>query len=79
MSVTGIIFSNIHDNNLPELTRQRTMASVPYGCRYRFIDCTLSNMVNSGVTSVGIITQTNYQSRVDHIGTGKDSRRVPAA
>ena len=72
MSVTGIIFSNIHDNNLPELTRLRTMASVPYGCRYRFIDFTLSNMVNSGVTSVGIITQTNYQSLTDHIGTGKD-------
>lgn len=72
MSVTGIIFSNIHDNNLPELTRLRTMASVPYGCRYRFIDFTLSNMVNSGVTSVGIITQANYQSLSDHIGTGKD-------
>lgn len=72
MSVTGIIFSNIHDNNLPELTRMRTMASVPFGCRYRFIDFTLSNMVNSGVTSIGIITQTNYQSLTDHIGTGKD-------
>ncbi|MBO4423697.1 MAG: glucose-1-phosphate adenylyltransferase subunit GlgD [Clostridia bacterium] len=72
MSVTGIIFSNIHDNNLPELTRVRTMASVPFGCRYRFIDFTLSNMVNSGVKSVGIITETNYQSLVDHIGTGKD-------
>ena len=72
MSVTGIIFSNIHDNNLPELTRMRTMASVPFGCRYRFIDFTLSNMVNSGVTSIGIITQTNYQSLADHIGTGKD-------
>ena len=72
MSVTGIIFSNIHDKNLPELTRLRTMASVPFGCRYRFIDFTLSNMVNSGVTSVGIITQTNYQSLADHIGTGKD-------
>ena len=72
MSVTGIIFSNIHDRNLPELTRLRTMASVPFGCRYRFIDFTLSNMVNSGVSSVGIITQTNYQSLSDHIGTGKD-------
>ena len=72
MSVTGIIFSNIHDNNLPELTRLRTMASVPYGCRYRFIDFALSNMVNSGVTSIGIITQANYQSLSDHIGTGKD-------
>ncbi|MBP5208851.1 MAG: glucose-1-phosphate adenylyltransferase subunit GlgD [Clostridia bacterium] len=72
MSVTGIIFSNVHDSNIPELTRLRTTASVPYGCRYRFIDFTLSNMVNSGVTSVGIITQANYQSLVDHIGTGKD-------
>lgn len=72
MSVTGIIFSNIHDSNIPELTRLRTTASVPYGCRYRFIDFTLSNMVNSGVTSVGIITQANYQSLSDHIGTGKD-------
>ena len=72
MSVTGIIFSNIHDNNLPELTRVRTMASVPFGCRYRFIDFTLSNMVNSGVKSIGIITQENYQSLSDHIGTGKD-------
>ncbi|MBQ7699696.1 MAG: glucose-1-phosphate adenylyltransferase subunit GlgD [Clostridia bacterium] len=72
MSVTGIIFSNIHDNNLPELTRLRTMASVPYGCRYRFIDFALSNMVNSKVTSIGIITQANYQSLADHIGTGKD-------
>lgn len=72
MSVTGIIFSNVHDSNIPELTRLRTTASVPYGCRYRFIDFTLSNMVNSGVTSVGIITQENYQSLTDHIGTGKD-------
>ena len=72
MSVTGIIFSNIHDNNLPELTRLRTMASVPYGCRYRFIDFALSNMVNSKVTSIGIITLANYQSLADHIGTGKD-------
>lgn len=72
MSATGIIFSNIHDRNIPELTRVRTMASVPYGCRYRFIDFTLSNMVNSGITSIGIITQANYQSLADHIGTGKD-------
>ena len=29
MSAAGIIFSNIHDANIPELTRNRTMASVP--------------------------------------------------
>ena len=46
MSTAGIIFSNIHDNNIPELTRNRTMASVPFGCRYRLIDFALSNIFN---------------------------------
>ncbi len=70
--VAGLVFSNIHDQNLPDLTRNRTMASVPFGCRYRLIDFALSNMVNSGITKVGIITHNNYQSLLDHIGTGKD-------
>ena len=72
MSASGIIFSNIHDNNIPELTRMRTIASVPFGCRYRFIDFTLSNMVNSGITTVGLMTNNNYRSLIDHIGSGKD-------
>lgn len=72
MSTAGIIFSNIHDTNLPELTRNRTMASVPFGCRYRLIDFTLSNMVNSNITNISVITHYNYQSLMDHIGSGKD-------
>jgi len=72
MSVQGIIFSNLHDKNIPELTRRRTMASVPYACRYRLIDFALSNMVNSGVTDISVITHYNYQSLMDHIGAGKD-------
>ena len=48
------------------------MASVPFGGRYRLIDFPLSNMVNSGISKVGIITHYNYQSLLDHIGTGKD-------
>ncbi len=72
MSVAGLIFSNIHDSAIPELTGVRTMASVPFGCRYRLIDFPLSNMVNSGITKIGIITHNNYQSLLDHLGTGKD-------
>ena len=72
MSVQGIIFSNLHDKNIPELTLRRTMASVPYAGRYRLIDFALSNMVNSGITSVSVITHYNYQSLMDHIGAGKD-------
>lgn len=72
MKAAGLIFSNIHDKNLPEMTAKRTMASLPFGGRYRLVDFTLSNMVNSGITKVGIITHNNYRSLVDHIGTGKD-------
>ena len=72
MAVAGLIFSNIHDSVIPELTNARTMASVPFGCRYRLIDFPLSNMVNSGITKIGIIAHNNYQSLLDHIGTGKD-------
>lgn len=72
MTVAGLIFSNIHDSAIPELTNRRTMASVPFGCRYRLVDFPISNMVNSGITKVGIITHNNYQSLMDHIGTGKD-------
>ncbi len=72
MTAAGLIFSNIHDKSIPELTHRRTMASVPFGCRYRLIDFTLSNMVNAGISKVGVITHNNYQSLMDHLGTGKD-------
>ncbi len=72
MAVAGLIFSNIHDSAIPEFTTMRTMASIPFGCRYRLVDFPLSNMVNSGITKIGIITHNNYQSLMDHIGTGKD-------
>ena len=72
MSVAGIIFSNIHDNNIAELTRNRATASVPFGCRYRLIDFTLSNMVNSDISNIFVITHFNYQSLMDHLGSGKD-------
>lgn len=71
-SAVGVIFSNIHDENIPELSRHRTMASIPFGGRYRLIDFALSNMVNSGITTVGIVTKYNYQSLIDHLGSGKD-------
>lgn len=71
MKVMGIVFSNIHDKEIPELTANRTLASVPFGGRFRLIDFVLSNMVNSGITKVGVITKKNYQSLMDHVGSGK--------
>lgn len=72
MTAAGLIFSNIHDQSIPEMTATRTMASLPFGGRYRMVDFALSNMVNSGITKVGIVTHNNYRSLMDHIGTGKD-------
>lgn len=68
----GIIFANLNNKNIPELTAVRTEASVPFGGRYRLIDFILSGMVNAGITDVNVITSYNYQSLVDHLGSGKD-------
>ena len=68
--VAGLIFANTKDNMLKKLTSNRSMASVPFGARYRIIDFALSNLVNAGVTSVGIITRENYRSLMDHVGNG---------
>lgn len=72
MTAAGIIFSNLHDKNIAELTQKRTMASVPFGCRYRLIDFPLSNMVNAGINNISVITHYNYLSLMEHIGSGKD-------
>ncbi len=69
--VLAIIHSNAYDEVIPELTNMRTMGSVPFGGRYRLIDFTLSNLVNAGISKVGVITKSNYQSLMDHLGTGK--------
>ncbi len=68
--VSAVIFSNSNDENLKELTSYRSMASLPFGGRYRLIDFSLSNIVNAGITDVGIITNENYRSLMDHVGSG---------
>ena len=70
-NVLGLIYSNAYDSAIPELTGLRTMGSVPFGGRYRLIDFALSNMVNYGISKVGVATKSNYQSLMDHLGTGK--------
>jgi len=67
MKCSGIIFSNIYDKLLGELTNNRTVASLPFGGRYRLIDFVLSNMTNSGLVNVGVITKYNYKSLMEHL------------
>lgn len=72
MTIQGIIFANIYDSSLGELTNKRTMASLPYGGRYRQIDFTLSNMANADIRRIGIISRYHYQSLMAHIGSGEE-------
>ena len=71
-SLHGIIFAYRSNPDLRELTQPRNTCSVPYGGRYRVVDFMLSNFVNAGITDVGLIAHANYQSLLDHVGSGKD-------
>ena len=70
--VLGIVFSDMHDDKMGDLTMVRTMGSVPYGGRYRLVDFALSNMVNAGIRDVGMLTKSNYHSLMDHVGSGRE-------
>ena len=70
MNVMGIIFAN--DATLGALTANRTMASLPFGGRYRQVDFALSNLAGAGVRHVGIVTRHHYQSLINHVGSGEE-------
>ena len=68
----GIILTKDSDNKLYDLSAHRAVAAVPFAGRYRIIDFILSCMVNSGISNVGVVTHTDYQSLMDHLGSGKE-------
>ena len=70
MSVMGIIFAN--DVAIGELTSKRTMASLPFGGRYRQVDFHLANLTAGGIRHLGIISRQNYQSLMNHVGSGEE-------
>lgn len=65
----GIIITN--DEKIPPVTDVRAIAALPIAGRYRVIDFVLSNMANAGLTNIGVATETNYSSLMDHIKSGK--------
>ena len=68
----GVILTEDTESQLGDLTAERAKSAVPFAGRYRIIDFVLSNMVNSGIYNVGIVTHYNYQSLLDHLGSGKE-------
>ena len=67
----ALVFTNTSDHMLEGLTGVRSMASVPFGGRYRIIDFHLSNIVNAGISKIGLVPRANYRSLMDHIGSGR--------
>jgi len=72
LKVLGIILAGDKGKALGRLTKKRASAAMPVGGKYRAIDFTLSNMVRSGIRKVGVITQYNPRSLMDHLGSGRE-------
>lgn len=67
----GILYANNDNDQLQGLAQYRPIAAVPFGGRYRLLDFALSNMVNSGLRTIGMITPFLYRPLSDHLGAGK--------
>lgn len=66
----GLILADDRRVNLGDLTSPRALAAVPFAGRYRIVDFMLSNLVNTGISTVGVTTFNKYKSLMDHLGTG---------
>jgi len=69
---TGIIYANSGYDSLQGLAKERPIAAVPFGGRYRILDFALSSMVNSGLRTIGLVTPYHYRALLAHLGAGKD-------
>lgn len=69
--VVGLILAGGQGDRLSVLSEERAKPAVIYGGRYRIIDFSLSNCINSGITRVGVLTQYRPRSLNDHIGIGR--------
>lgn len=70
--VIGLITTNYATKFPTVLSSVRPVASLPFLGRYRVLDFALSNMVNAGIRTVGMILPYNYRSIIDHVGSGRD-------
>ena len=68
----GLITANYSTKFPSPLTDGRPAASIPFLGRYRAVDFALSNMVNCGIRTVGMIMPYNYRSLIDHVGSGRE-------
>lgn len=70
MKTRAVIMAGGEGSRLGTLTAKRTKPAVPFAGKYRIIDFTLSNCVNSGIFDVMILAQYRPHSLIEHIGSG---------
>ena len=68
----GVIFPNSYDGLVPELVKERLMASIPFASRYRLVDFMISSMARAGIDNISLIARENYLSLMDHLGSGRE-------
>ena len=71
MKAVGIILAGGSSNKLKALARKRAAAAMPIAGSYRAIDFTLSNMSNSHMSTVAVLTQYNSRSLSEHLSSAK--------
>ncbi|MFA4970623.1 MAG: glucose-1-phosphate adenylyltransferase [Sulfuritalea sp.] len=69
-STFGIVLAGGRGSRLMQLTDWRSKPAVPFGGKFRIIDFTLSNCVNSGIRKIGVATQYKAQSLIQHLQRG---------
>ena len=70
LRVLGIVLAGGKGSRLYPLTKERAKPAVPFGGKYRIIDFVLSNLINSGVYSIYVLTQFKSQSLLQHLSDG---------
>lgn len=69
MKALGIILAGGNSNRMRELTTRRAIAAMPIHGSFRCIDFTLSNMANSHIQKVAVLTQYNARSLHEHLNS----------
>lgn len=71
MRAVGIILAGGNNHRMRELSNKRAIAAMPVAGSYRSIDFTLSNMTNSSIQKVAVLTQFNARSLNEHLSSSK--------
>ena len=71
MRALGIILAGGNNNRMRELSSKRAIAAMPMAGSYRSIDFALSNMTNSHIGKVAVLTQYNARSLNEHLSSSK--------